>query len=125
MGVGLMTNLFVATGDAIASLTQHGDKWIVAHLLTGGRQCLALDPRHPDTLYAGSYGRGIWKSDDSGAHWRQLALPQPNVFSVAASPVDGMVYAGCEPSMLFRSANGEQPGMSSPRCASCHPHRTG
>jgi hypothetical protein len=105
-GVDPMTNLFVATGDAIASLTQHGDEWTVARLLTGGMQCLALDPRHPATLYAGSYGRGIWKSHNSGAHWYQLELPQPNVFAVAVSPVDGAVYAGCEPSMLFRSADG-------------------
>jgi hypothetical protein len=103
-----MTNLFVATGDAVASLTQHGDEWMVARLLTGKMQCLALDPLHPATLYAGSYGRGLWKSDDSGAHWHDLELPQPNVFSVAVSPVDGTVYAGCEPSMLFRSADGGQ-----------------
>ena len=108
MGVGLMTNLFVATGDAVANLTQHGDEWMVARLLTGKMQCLALDPLHPATLYAGSYGRGLWKSDDSGAHWHDLELPQPNVFSVAVSPVDGTVYAGCEPSMLFRSADGGQ-----------------
>ena len=101
-----MTQLFVATGDAVASLTQHGDEWIVARLLTGGMQCLALDPQHPATLYAGSHGRGLWKSDDGGAHWEALELPQRDVFSVAVSPVDGMVYAGCEPSMLFRSADG-------------------
>jgi photosystem II stability/assembly factor-like uncharacterized protein len=103
---GPMTNLFVATGDAVACLTPPGNEWPVARLLTGGMQCLALDSRHLATLYAGSYGRGIWKSDDGGAHWRQLELPQPNVFSVAVSPVDGVVYAGCEPSMLFRSADG-------------------
>ena len=101
-----MTQLLVATGDAVASLTQHGDEWTVARLLTGGMQCLALDPQNPATLYAGSYGRGLWKSGDSGAHWQALELPQPNVFSVAVSQVDGMVYAGCEPSMLFRSADG-------------------
>src|SRR5262249_688450 len=103
---GVMTNLFVATGDAVASLTQNGDAWTVARLLPGGMQCLALDSQHPATLYAGSYGRGIWKSDDSGAHWQKLDLSQPNIFSVAVSPVDGTVYAGCEPSMLFRSADG-------------------
>ena len=49
-----MTQLFVATGDAVASLTQHGDEWTVARLLTDGMPCLALDPRHPATLYDGS-----------------------------------------------------------------------
>jgi photosystem II stability/assembly factor-like uncharacterized protein len=104
--VDLMTTLFVATGDAVACLTPHDHRWNVIRSLTGGMQCLALDPRHPDTLYAGSHGRGLWKSADGGMHWRDLHLPQPDVFSVAVSPADDMVYAGCEPSMLFRSTDG-------------------
>ena len=59
MGVDPMSNLFVATGNAIASLTQQGDELTVAHLLRGGMQCLALDPQSPATLYAGSHGRGL------------------------------------------------------------------
>ena len=39
-------------------------------------------------------------------HWDNIHLPQQDVFSLAVSPVDGTVYAGCEPSMLFRSADG-------------------
>jgi photosystem II stability/assembly factor-like uncharacterized protein len=63
---------------------------------------------HAGTLYAGSYGKGIFKSSDHGAHWENVDFPQPNVFSLAVSPVDGTLYAGCEPSMLFRSRDGGQ-----------------
>jgi photosystem II stability/assembly factor-like uncharacterized protein len=51
-------------------------------------------------------GGGIYQTADGGATWRQLDFPQPAVFSVAVSPVDGTVYAGCEPSMLFCSTDG-------------------
>ena len=37
-----------------------------------------------------------------------LRLPQPDVFSVAVSAADRSGYAGCEPSMLFRSTDGGQ-----------------
>jgi photosystem II stability/assembly factor-like uncharacterized protein len=101
-----MTTLFVATANAVVRLTPHGDMWNASHVLTGAMQCLTLDPRHPDTLYAGSRGRGVWRSDDGGMRWRDLHLPQADVFSVAVSPVNGTIYAGCEPSMLFHSDDG-------------------
>jgi photosystem II stability/assembly factor-like uncharacterized protein len=104
-----MAELFVATGDGFARITQCGGEWRMTSALAGtGVQCLALDPRQPGTLYAGSRGQGVWKSSDGGARWENMNLPQPDVFSVAVSPVDGSVYAGCEPSMLFRSADGGQ-----------------
>ena len=56
-----MTELFVATGDGFAQITQRGSEWSVSTALSGtGVQCLALDPRRPGTLYAGSCGQGVW-----------------------------------------------------------------
>ena len=104
-----MTELYVATGDAIAHITQQGEEWYTRITLKdSGVQCLALDPHHPGTLYAGSHGKGVFKSVDGGVHWEDVHLPQQDVFSLAVSPADGMVYAGCEPSMLFRSKDGGQ-----------------
>lgn len=102
-----MSELYAATGDSFARLRQQGDQWNVTRALDGaGVQCLAADPRDPDTMYAGSRGQGVWKSSDGGASWQDMRLPQTDVFSLAVSPVDGAVYAGCEPSMLFRSTDG-------------------
>jgi hypothetical protein len=72
-----------------------------------GLQCLAVDPRRPERIVAGSRGRGVWMSEDGGGRWADLGLPHPDVFSVAIGPVDGTTYAGCEPSMLFRGRDGE------------------
>ena len=41
-----------------------------------------------------------------GRSWLDCALPEPGVFSLAVSAVDGAVYAGTEPSRLFRSDDG-------------------
>jgi len=96
--------LLAATGDAVALLDGDGDGFRVSFALEGsGVQCLAGSEGF---LVAGSRGSGVWRSDDAGDTWRDLRLPQPDVFSVAVSPVDGAVYAGCEPSMLFRSDDG-------------------
>ena len=68
-----------------------------------GISCLARDPRDPDILFGGGRGKGVWRSVDGGATWDAVGFPQPDVFSVAVGPVDGALYAGCEPSMLFVS----------------------
>lgn len=104
-----MAGLYIATGDSFAHVVQHGEEWYVRIALDGsGVQCLALDPNDSQIIYAGSAGEGIWKSSDGGQRWRNLLLPHGYVFSLAVSPADGTVYAGCEPSMLFRSLDGER-----------------
>lgn len=104
-----MAELIATTGDSVAHITQQADTWNAKLTLgNSGAQCLALDPHHPGTLYAGTNGKGVWKSSDSGQTWQDMKLSQKDVFSVAVSPADGTVYAGCEPSMLFRSTDGGQ-----------------
>jgi photosystem II stability/assembly factor-like uncharacterized protein len=46
---------------------------------------------------------GVRRSDDGGRTWVDCALPAPQVFSVAVGRADGAVYAGTEPSALYRS----------------------
>lgn len=117
-----MSRIYVATGNDFAVLTPAGKgseepgaawaqtaplEWEVSITLRGlGVQCLAADPADPDTIYAGCLGRGVYKSEDGGASWVSLELPEQDVFSMAVSPADGAVYAGCEPSKLFRSVDG-------------------
>jgi photosystem II stability/assembly factor-like uncharacterized protein len=102
-----MTRLYAATGDAFARLEDREDGWSAELTLAGsGAQCVAVDPNAEETVYVGCRGGGVRRSDDGGRSWRDLGLPQPDVFSVAVSPADGAVYAGCEPSMLFRSTDG-------------------
>jgi photosystem II stability/assembly factor-like uncharacterized protein len=100
----LDTRLYAATGDAIARLDEERGEWRLESSLGGsGAQCLAVDPQDPDTLYAGLRERGVRRTHDGGRSWVDCALPEPGVFSLAVSAADGAVYAGTEPSRLFRS----------------------
>jgi hypothetical protein len=45
----------------------------------------------------------VRRTRDGGRSWVDCALPEPGVFSLAVSAADGAVYAGTEPSRLFRS----------------------
>src|SRR5919197_559629 len=99
-----MARLYAATGDAVARLAEADGGWTVELLLGGsGAQCLALDPGDPDTLYAGLRDGGVRRTVDGGASWVDCALPERGVFSLAVSAADGAVYAGTEPSRVFRS----------------------
>jgi len=40
-----------------------------------GVRALALDPTDPNIVYAGSYARGVWRSNDGGATWTQIKPP--------------------------------------------------
>ena len=96
--------LYAATGDGIARLDQAGGAWEVQLSLSGsGAQCLALDLADPDTVYAGLRDGGVQRTTDGGRTWVDCALPGPGVFSLAVSTADGAVYAGTEPSALYRS----------------------
>jgi photosystem II stability/assembly factor-like uncharacterized protein len=96
--------LYAATGRELARLDETGDRWKVRSVLREpGVQCLAVDPRDPDTVYAGIRDGGVRRTRDGGGTWDELALPESAVYSLAVSPADGTVYAGTEPSRLFRS----------------------
>jgi photosystem II stability/assembly factor-like uncharacterized protein len=99
-----MARLYAATGDGIARLDEAGEAWTVELSLSGsGAQCLAVDPADPDIAYAGLREGGVRRSVDGGRTWEDCGLPEPGVFSLAVSAANGVVYAGSEPSRLFRS----------------------
>ena len=96
--------LFAATGDGIARFDETGEAWTVELSLSrSGVQCLAVDPADSDVVYAGLGEGGVRRSVDGGGSWQDCGLPEPGVFSLAVSAADGAVYAGTEPSRLFRS----------------------
>jgi photosystem II stability/assembly factor-like uncharacterized protein len=98
------TRLYAATGDGVARLDRADGAWSVElQLAESGAQCLAVDPADPDTVYAGLLGGGVRRTLDGGRGWADCRLPADDVFSIAVSPVDGAVFAGTEPSALYRS----------------------
>src|SRR5258708_17123187 len=101
--------IFAVTGDAVARFMLDDPKPEFA--LDGYQvRCIAVDPRDPRRVYVGTNDRGLWFSADGGASWRQAgpSIIEPRVLSVAVSRSDtrsgvSVVYAGTEPSNLYRS----------------------
>ncbi len=103
-----MTRIYVATGDALAVIGRANGGWRARLALVGKHTyCLAADPRRPERVYCGTFGQGLWRSDDAGATWQPTGpgIASDAVMSVAVGP-DGVVWAGTEPSMLYRSEDG-------------------
>jgi photosystem II stability/assembly factor-like uncharacterized protein len=84
--------------------------------LTGPHvQALAVDPRDPNTLWAGTGypfldepGDGVWKSTDGGSHWIRAGdeLAGLTITALLAPDVPGRVYAAIADGRIFRSDDG-------------------
>ena len=103
----LAARLYATTGASVARLDETPSGWKVDVSISGsGAQCLALDPADPDTVYVGLAAGGVRTTTDGGRTWTDRALAKEQVFSMAVSAADGAVYAGTEPSALYRSDDG-------------------
>lgn len=109
-----MTRMYVAMGDSLAVVQSTGQTWRMDFRLEGkAAQCVAVDPVRSDILYCGTFGQGLWQSDDGGDTWRPVGpgISHAEVMAVAVSALErsldrGVVWAGTEPSALFRSEDG-------------------
>src|SRR6266849_9819053 len=101
--------IFAVTGDAVARFRL--DDLKPESALEGYQvRCIAIDPRDPERVYVGTTDKGLWLSTDGGASWREAgpSIDEPRVLSVAVSRSHqrsgvSAVYAGTEPSNLYRS----------------------
>jgi photosystem II stability/assembly factor-like uncharacterized protein len=104
--------LFAATGNAVARLdTEDGQQFATSVMLEdSGVQCVAVDPHDPQRVFVGTFDRGVFRTLDGGLTWEAAGegIPHQRVLSIAISPSDtehgrSVVYAGTEPSNLYRS----------------------
>jgi len=84
-------------GSAISSRL-HSWKELGPKNIAGRVLSVAFDPSHPDSIWAGSAGGGLYRSSDFGAHWRQIGgddLPSLWIGAVAIDPRNpNVLYAG-------------------------------
>lgn len=106
--------LYAATGDGIMRANLHPDRDpdIMTAIDGIGAQCVAVDPANPDRVVAGTFDKGAFLSIDGGQSWKRISdgIPFQRVLSVAISGSDrphgnGVIFAGTEPSNLYRSAD--------------------
>ena len=112
---------YVAYDQRLFKSTDHGTTWSIisqlptTHLIRPSTGVLVVDPRTPNTIYAGGFG--LFKSTDGGATWLDLRVPQQLIVSaLATDPQDpNILYAAThpatqvapgEPPKVFKSING-------------------
>ena len=105
--------LYVALADALTIITPSHGEWVAQmHLADQEPQCLAVDPLHQEQVYCGTFDQGLWLSRDAGKSWTPVGVGEgiahEKVLSVAVSATErvkgySVVYAGTEPTALFRS----------------------
>ena len=74
-------------------------------------QSIVFNPRNPNSAYCGTFGNGLWKTNDDCQTWNSIGkevIASPYVTSVSVSPLDrrnkfNKVYVGTEPSTLYIS----------------------
>ena len=52
-----------------------------------GVRSFAIDPTDHNTLYAGSFSRGVWRSNDAGATWTQIKTPVASGADTTSRPM--------------------------------------
>jgi photosystem II stability/assembly factor-like uncharacterized protein len=99
-----MTTIYLALDDGLL-VVRGGDA--EPRLEGMAPRCLAADPAHPERVWCGTTGGGIWRSGDAGVSWRPAGeeLASLDVSAVAVGPDEDVVYAGIDPSALWRSAD--------------------
>lgn len=95
-------------GAVVRAERSAGGAWAVERLRPDLRaRCLAAGPDRAGPLYAGTNGRGVFRSPDRGRTWEPAGLEGETVTALAVSPHDpGRLYAGTKPARLFRSDDG-------------------
>jgi len=112
--MSLLSSLFFISENSLFELSKKKNVWMLDEKKANVEfRCLATDPTQDGRLYAGTFNDGLWISDDRGESWQKAGtgIAHNRVLSVAVSPteiVNGyrVVWAGTEPSGLFRSEDG-------------------
>ena len=108
-----MVGIVVVTRAALL-IARRASTWTVDEHLAGlSPGCVAVDLSSPAQVYCGTARDGLFRSRDSGRNWEPVGRGIDHLMVTAvdvghAEQADGfgVVYAGTEPSAVFRSDNG-------------------
>jgi hypothetical protein len=119
-----MVGIVVVTRAALL-IARRASTWTVDEHLAGlSPGCVAVDLSSPAQVYCGTARAGLFRSRDSGRNWEPVGRGIDHLMVTAvdvghAEQADGfgVVYAGTEPSAVFRSDMAAIAGWTSPDCA--------
>ncbi|MPZ56787.1 MAG: hypothetical protein GEU91_09900 [Rhizobiales bacterium] len=111
-GAGPSDTMIAGTADGIYVLQRSAKgEWAVMHRALQGCFVSAVTACEDGTLFAGTHGVGMARSDDQGRTWRWInqGLAQFDVWAARVVKLNGRerIYAGTMPAHLFVSDDGE------------------
>jgi hypothetical protein len=111
---GVTVYLSTLTPGLARAEMQPGGKWSVE--VIGPKadiRCLAMDPYAPRTVFAGTQGSGVLRSDDAGLTFAPSGLDGLIVKSLAVHPGrPGHLYAGTSRHVFLRQRTAVATGWS-------------
>ena len=110
-----MTTLIAGMQNSVLVLESSKTGWKIHENLKGSHpQGIAFDHRNPNRAYCGTFGDGLWKTDDSGQTWDSIGKNQiltSNIMSVSVSLLKegnnrfNKLFVGTEPSGVYISSD--------------------
>jgi photosystem II stability/assembly factor-like uncharacterized protein len=97
--------VYAGTSTGFFRSTDAGATWAVTPL-TGQVRTLVADPLHPASIFAGTYGAGVYASTDGGTTWSAMntGLTCNKVLSLDIRPgTENTLFAGTEGGSVFRT----------------------
>ncbi|HEX6028319.1 MAG TPA: hypothetical protein VFY64_04700 [Nitrososphaeraceae archaeon] len=111
-----MTTIIAGLQNSVLVLESSKSGWKTYESMKGSHpQSIAFDRLNPRRAYCGTFGDGLWKTDNSGRTWDNIGkngISISSITSVSVSPWKegndrfSKIYVGTEPSALYASSNG-------------------
>ncbi len=88
--------IYAATSVGLERSLDGGDSWQFLPWPEGDLQTVVVDPERSETVYVGTWERGVLRSTDGGATWQPFGarLPRQDVQALAFDPSGTWLYAG-------------------------------
>jgi len=105
--------VYAISSDTIWRSDNNGDTFEARAVVIGGPRCLEIDPTHPDVVYIGTAGLGMFKSLDGGMTFSEIntSLPMTEwIFGrqVFGDPlVPGGMYCVLDGNVIYHWAAGD------------------
>jgi photosystem II stability/assembly factor-like uncharacterized protein len=98
------------TSNLAAPAMQSGtDQWMSLGPFGGLINALAIDPTNPNTIYAGTFSGGVFKTTNGGSSWNAVnsGLSNLSIEELAIDPTNpNTIYAGAGASGVYKTTNG-------------------
>ncbi|HLR14758.1 MAG TPA: hypothetical protein VK144_02980 [Bacillota bacterium] len=118
----MVSSLFFIAENSFFEAERISEQWKLTEKTFDWKfMSIASDPFNPRRIYAGTFDHGLLVTEDQGESWQQVeaGIIEKRVMSVAVSPTEkingyGVIWAGTEPSNVYRSEDGGNTWTSYP-----------